>query len=78
MQDVVLGNGYEGGVVDAVVVIEMFVLGRDECLPEYRIDFFVSNRRAVLTEELADQLPVSAVDHRGSGGALVLDGRHRG
>ncbi len=78
MQDIVLSDGYEGGVVDAVVVIEMFVFRRDERLPEHGIHFLVGHRCAVLTEELAYLLAVGAVDDGSLRWALVLDGGHRG
>ena len=62
MEDIVLGDGYEGGIVDAVVMIEMFVFSRDECLPEYGIHLLVGYGRTVLAEELADLLAVGTVD----------------
>ena len=63
MEDIVLSDGYESGVVDAVVVIEVLVLSRYERLPEHRIHFFVGHGRTVLTEELAYLLTVGAIDN---------------
>ena len=76
MEDVLLGYSSKGAVVDAVMMVEMFVLGVDEGFPEHGVHLFVSDGCAVLAEELAYQFAVGAVDHRGSSRAFVLDGRH--
>ena len=60
------------------MLIEAFVLGVDEGVPEGGIHLLVLDGRTVLAEELADLLAVGTVDDRSLRRALVLDGRHRG
>ena len=74
MQGIVLQSSRKGLIVDTVMMIESLVFRIDEGFPEYRIHLFVSHWRTVLTEELAYQLAVGTVDHRGLSRTLILDG----
>ena len=76
MEDILLGHSGKGSVVDTMMGVETLVLSIDEGLPEYGIHLFVSDRRTILAEELADGLAVGAVDDRGLSRTFVLDGRH--
>ena len=78
MQDILLGHCCKGCIVDAVMMVEALVLCVDKGFPEHGVHLFVSDGCAVLAEELANQLAIGTVDHRGCRRALVLDGRHGG
>ena len=78
MEDILLGDGSKGGVVDAVMGVETLVLSIDEGFPKDGVHLFVSHRRTVLAEELSNGFAVSAVDDGGLSRTLVLDGAHRG
>ena len=74
MQDILLGDSCESGIVDAVMAEETLIFSVDEGVPEDGIHLLVLDRRTILTEELAYQLVVCTIDHRGLGRALVLNG----
>ena len=78
VEDILLGDGSESGVVDAVMRIETLVLGIDESFPEHGVHLFVCNGRTVFAEELTNGLAVGAIDDGGLGGTLVLNSGHRG
>ena len=48
--------------VDAEVAVELGVLGRDDRLPQQRVDVVVADDDAALRGELADDLAVGRVD----------------
>ena len=48
--------------VDAVMLIEAFVFGVDECCDEIFADFVVFYRRAVLVEVFAEEFAIAAVE----------------
>ena len=51
----------EGLIVDAVMAVETFVLGVDQCVPEGLVYVFVADGHSVLAEEFSDEFAVGTV-----------------
>ena len=61
--------------VDAEVPVELGVLGRDDRLPQQRVDVVVADDDAALGGELADHLAVARVDARDRARRVVVERR---
>ena len=73
LDDVGQRGGADAPDVDAEMAVELRVFGRDDRLPQQRVDVVVADDDAPLGGELADQLVVGRVDARDGAGGVVVE-----